>query len=364
MLFISMSADGLHCNTFASIAEFRSHCANVEFQDHGLFSTLDWLALLESKVISTKAVSLICTARTDNVAKSLLPLQISYKRGIFNAQGLRSLSNYYSPLFSECTVEDASGQAALGFICRLLCQARPAWHWLDLEPLSQQGRDVLASSLKQNGFEVFPYFRFGNWYLRLQGRSFADYAKGLPAQLRNTIERKRKRLDKQGSWEIELFKGQEKLQTGIDAYWQVYNTSWKQREPYPEFIDGLIRLAAERNWLRLGVLFLDGQPIAVQLWLVYGGTASIYKLAYDERFKSLSPGSILSEQMFERAIDDDKVEEIDYLVGDEAYKRDWMSARRERWGLIAFNRSTHTGRAMAAIECIKRMFKPALVDSQ
>ncbi len=33
-------------------------------------------------------------------------------------------------------------------------------------------------------------------------------------------------------------------------------------------------------------------------------------------------------------IDTDKVEEIDFLTGNEPYKKDWMSASRKRWGMI------------------------------
>ncbi len=362
-----MPADELHWNSFASIAEFRSHisCSGL-VSDVGsldLFSTLDWFELLEGTVLAAEASSVICAAHSKDALKLLLPLQVGRRQGLLAAQGIRSMSNYYSPLFSAQRVGGTPGQAALNFVCQQLRQSRPAWHWLNLEPLSHEESDGLSVALKRNGFEVFTYFRFGNWYLQLQGRCFADYARDLPAQLRNTIVRKRKRLDKQGRWKIRLFRGQQQLQPGIDAYWQVYNASWKQREPYLEFIDGLIRLAAKRDWLRLGVLYVNDQPIAVQLWLVYRGTASIYKLAYDEHFKALSPGSVLSQFMFEQVIDGDKVKEIDYLVGDETYKRDWMSARRERWGIMAFNRSTLTGRSLAAIERIKRVLKPARSES-
>ena len=42
----------------------------------------------------------------------------------------------------------------------------------------------------------------------------------------------------------------------------------------------------------------------------------------------------------QHVIDTDHVEEVDYLTGDDAYKQDWMSHRRERIGLVAFNPRT------------------------
>jgi CelD/BcsL family acetyltransferase involved in cellulose biosynthesis len=95
--------------------------------------------------------------------------------------------------------------------------------------------------------------------------------------------------------------------------------------------------------LRLGILHLNSVPVAAQLWLTHGGVASIYKLAYDEEASRYSAGTVLTAAMFEQALDRDHVVEIDYLNGDEPYKRDWMSHRRERRGIIAFDLSQWKG---------------------
>jgi hypothetical protein len=47
--------------------------------------------------------------------------------------------------------------------------------------------------------------------------------------------------------------------------------------------------------------------------------------------------------MLEHVLDVDKVREVDYLTGDDAYKANWMSDRRERWGIMAFNPKTIRG---------------------
>lgn len=99
----------------------------------------------------------------------------------------------------------------------------------------------------------------------------------------------------------------------------------------------LINLCATKGWLRLGIAYYKEEPIAAQLWIVNHGRAAIYKLAYDEKFANLSPGTILTAHLMQYVMDKDKVYEIDYLTGDDAYKKDWMSHRRERFGLVAYN---------------------------
>jgi hypothetical protein len=50
----------------------------------------------------------------------------------------------------------------------------------------------------------------------------------------------------------------------------------------------------------------------------------------------------------EHVIDVDRVEQIDFLTGNDAYKREWMSDRRERWRLCCFKEKpeTSTGAAL------------------
>jgi CelD/BcsL family acetyltransferase involved in cellulose biosynthesis len=118
-----------------------------------------------------------------------------------------------------------------------------------------------------------------------------------------------------------------------------------------------VRTAAAQGWLRLGVLALDGQAIAAQLWLVHDGKASIYKLAYVEGFERYSAGSVLTHALMQHVIDVDQVQEVDYLTGDDGYKQDWMSHRRERRGIVAFDLRTLRGLALAARHVVGKWIK-------
>ena len=167
--------------------------------------------------------------------------------------------------------------------------------------------------------------------------------------------RTRQFLDAGG--ELEMVTGGPALESAIADFTSVYQASWKRPEPYVDFIPGLATLAAERGWLRLGIARLDDRAIASQLWLVANTTAYIFKLAYREDAAAHSPGTVLTGFMLETALDSDRVDTIDYLSGDDHYKRDWMTARREYHGIAAYNGRHIAGRGRALLHKLKSTVK-------
>jgi hypothetical protein len=211
---------------------------------------------------------------------------------------------------------------------------------LRLQPLDADSAWLagLQNGLRAAGYWTDRFFCFGNWYQPVPDGGFAAYWQQRPSALRHSVERGRRRLDHAGAWRIDIHTGDAPgLDIALAAYQAVYAQSWKQPEPCPGFMPGLVHTAAREGWLRLGVLWLGEQPLAAQVWLVHGDKANIYKLAYVKGYDRLSPGSILTVALMEHVMDVDGVREVDYLSGDDAYKQDWMAQRRERVGLVAFD---------------------------
>lgn len=321
-----------------------------------VFLTLPWFRHLGATVLEkTSDLRIYGVESDDEHVRPHLALPMccnALAKRVFAPRRLTSAANYYTSLFGPILeAKDSCASDELILLAQAIAAEQPCWDMIDLHPMNPDAA-VFADTLvafRQAGMAAQSYFCFGNWYLQVNGRSYQEYFDALPSRLKNTLERKRKQLANAGRLHIEIFQGDDDLDRAIAAYEKIYTSSWKEPEPYPAFMPGLIRSCAQQGWLRMGVAHVDGQAAAAQVWIVYNGVASIYKLAYDEQFAKLSIGSILTARLMQHAIDVDRVREVDYLTGDEAYKREWMSHRRERRGIVAFNLRSMNG-AFAALK--------------
>jgi CelD/BcsL family acetyltransferase involved in cellulose biosynthesis len=172
---------------------------------------------------------------------------------------------------------------------------------------------------------------------------FETYLSARPSILRNTWKRKRELLKKRGNANFQLLGRADEVEPLIAIYEHVRERSWKSAEPFPDFIPNLMRLAGKLGALRFGALIIDGIPAAAQFWIVWGGKATIYKLVYAREFAAVSPGTVLTMEMVRNVLEEDSPVEINFGRGDDAYKKLWLSARREHWGIEAANPRTLGG---------------------
>lgn len=314
--------------------QFARQCCDPHF-------TAEWFDLLRRTAIPDGAVTMYYPiGRVSHSVASLLPML----RLAHDPHKLKGLSTFYTPLFGPINERSLDPEALEGCFSEIRSESRTAI--INLAPLDPDGLFFSAAllALRRAGWLTDTYFCFGNWYALLEKPDFETYFLSVPSRLRNTVTRARKKLGRESAFSLTIQTERDAdLDKAVSEFVMVYNHSWKRPEPYPNFIPELCKLAAEQGWLRLGILRLNGQSIAAQIWLVCSGTAYIVKLAYHQSYARYSAGSVLTAHMMKHVIDIDKVVKIDYLIGDDEYKRDWTPLRRERYGIIGFNLRTARG---------------------
>lgn len=309
----------------------RGEQAYVEF-------SADWFGLLSDTVFREKSQAVFYVLRRQGRALAVLPIG---KQPGESGVEIGALANYYTTLYSPLLEDDLTPEDLVPLVQALRRDHRaPAYRFWPMDPQSREFR-LLRGALRLAGLRPHEYFAFGNWHLKVDG-DWASYLKNRSGQLRSTIKRMSKRLATENG-HLEIIRDEADAERGIAAYLAVYGASWKVPEPYVDFIPGLIRLCARRGWLRLGLAWIGDKPIAAQLWITNAGRSHIYKVAYDEAFKAIAPGTLVTALLLEDAIDRDQALEVDYLIGDDAYKKTWMSHRRERFGIVAYDPMTPRG---------------------
>lgn len=300
----------------------------------------DWFGLLADTVFREEGQVALYVLRRQGRTLAVLPIAMQPAGA---AREVGALANYYTTLFAPAIAADLTPEDLLPLMVALRRQHRgtPAYRFWPMDPQAREFQ-LLRAALRLAGLRPREYFAFGNWYLPVDG-GWPDYLKNRSGQLRSTIKRMSKRLAAEDRGRLEIIRDEADVERGITAYQAVYGASWKVPEPYVDFVPGLIRLCARRGWLRLGIAWIGEQPIAAQLWIVNAGRAHIYKVAYDEAFKAIAPGTLVTALLLEEAMERDKVAEVDYLIGDDPYKKTWMSHRRERLGLVAYDPATLHG---------------------
>jgi hypothetical protein len=313
---------------------------------HDPFLGPEWFEnLLRTTVAAPRqSVRLYSHGTAGQPAQAVLPMRIS-RRGLPPGHRIEGLSNFYSPVFGPVTDYAAPDleSRVRGLIGRITAEP---WAVIDLHPLEEPLAILISGAFRTAGWLQQRYLSFGNWHLQLDGMGFTEYMASRPARLRNTVLRKSRRFRAAGGT-LEIASAPHELRPLVDDFRRVYGRSWKKPEPFPDFIPGLVESFGARGRIRLGVARLGGSPAAAQIWILANGVAYIYKLAHDETLAGYSPGSVLTASMMEHAIDQDRVGAVDFLMGDEPYKRDWMSHRRERYGLLAFDPRRAAGVASA-----------------
>lgn len=279
-----------------------------------LFDRLDWFRLVQRHTPPPGRL-LVLRAREDE-SRSWLFLCVAGGRA-------EALVNWYSLRFGVVRKGSSLHPPLVQALRELGIGA------IELQPLAPG--DPIAAALRAAGWLVRTAPSTVTWRMKTAGMSFEAYWAARPARLRNTAERKGKAAA------LDIVIHDRFDQAAWSAYEEVYQASWKPSEGSPAFLRALAEMEGSAGTLRLGIARHEDRPVAAQMWLIEDKVATIHKLAYAEDAKALSPGTLLSMAMFRRALDTDQVEAIDFGLGDDAYKADWIGGRTPMERLVAYD---------------------------
>jgi len=297
-----------------------------------------WFHTLAQTTLSSDQKVLIAALRDDaGAVVSAIPLIAN------DTSALRGLTSPYTTLFQPPLgrIEDA-----MTFGRSLARHVRDTLR-LDCLDASDASTSAFIAGLADGGLFLGCYQHFANWFEVIP--DFANYWQARNGGFKNAA-RKSQRFENQGRLRFECYEGDVDWQCAINIYEQVYKKSWKAAEPHAQFIGTLLRSLGPRGLARVGVLAIDGEPAATQVWLVKSSRATIFKVAHDAQFDRYSPGTALTYRILKKLCEEEHVHEVDFGRGDDPYKKQWLSRRRMRQGIVAANPRSLRGMRTALLE--------------
>ena len=176
----------------------------------------------------------------------------------------------------------------------------------------------------------------GSAAVPIQG-TWMEFLEALPGKRRYDLRRARRRAEEAGKLEIRtLFcPPSGDIDRYLDTAFRVEASGWKgrrgssilQNKRLARFFRLYCTVAAVAGHLRLSFLEVDGQAIATQIGVEFGGRYWILKIGYDEKWSKCSPGMQLMMESTRYAFEQG-LEALEFLGSDEEWLRVWPLVHR------------------------------------
>ena len=178
-------------------------------------------------------------------------------------------------------------------------------------------------------------------------------------------KRKRKHFETLGKVDYELITAAEDLPRAYEIFLAIEDSGWKGSDglktslrndiPQKRFYESMIaNTAPELNFCAI-ILRLNQEPVAAKLCTKTGDTLFMLKISYDDRYQEHSPGSLLLLYLLEQFSEDEQVDYISFITGQQWMWR-WSAERQPVFWCQIFN-STAAGLLFAAANHTKALVR-------
>ncbi len=334
-----------------------------------IFNSPAWLLPWWQHLRGDRSVFVLVAHDSTGRARGLLPLCLNRARIGLRLQrrlgflGDETVGSDYLDLIADPTWRPAVTQA----FGEALVRNREAWDLIELRDLdseSETPRRLLAAM--GSGFTGTSLTGLECPCTDLDPtRPFDEFLHR--TRRRDNYLRRRKWLEKQPGFDIEIYRGGAGLERSLDAFFELHALRW-QADGGSAGISGAAVEAFHRSAaaelaaagkLRLFTLRVGEKAVASVYGLVHGATFSYYQSGMDPEWRSRSVGLVLIGETFADALRSG-LTRYDFLRGEETYKADWTNDNRQlmSWRLFPCRgRGARAVRADAGWRAAKRAIK-------
>lgn len=277
---------------------------------------------------------------------------------VSNGQGTIGVAPFYSE-------ETAAGHRVIRFIggtradyCDLLAGGAsetvgaivrglrdyPDWDLLDLGGIPSESSSVAAlkALCEQAGFRVMVHDEFVCPSLVLRGHELAARRILDKASLR----RRQRYFERCGRLDYRDLTAAADIDPYLNQFFEQHTARWRMTNAPSLFNDGANRAFYRElmtrldgtGWLLFTAIEVEDRPIAFHYGFDYNDALLYYKPSFDPALAAHSPGLVLVRHLIGRALQDGR-RELDFTIGDEAFKRRFTNTTRKTVNVQVFRNS-------------------------
>jgi CelD/BcsL family acetyltransferase involved in cellulose biosynthesis len=285
----------------------------------------------------------VFTTSRGGAVTAVLPLQARAGRW-------RSPTNWHTPAFGVVAASTSDAETLAADLA-----AAPV-HEVDLAFLrgDEAWTDVVAAAFASARHRTIRRVQERSPYVDTTG-SWDDYVAARRGKWVRQLQRRAERLAERGEVTVDVADGTTGLDGLLAEGFAVEASGWKgdagtaiATQPATRtFYTEVARWAAERGWLRLTFLRLDGRAIGFLLALDDGRVHYALKTGHDAGYRDVAAGNQLHWHCIRHAFASPAVR-FDFLGRFDTWKTEWTSEAHDMVRLQAFRRSATGTAAWAA----------------
>jgi CelD/BcsL family acetyltransferase involved in cellulose biosynthesis len=302
-----------------------------------LFLTWEWLYTWWKHLADDRRLYIIAV-RSNGKMMAIAPLMLTVPRGVgflappsLEFLGTGGVGSDYLDII----VREGTEPATLDALANCLAQERAVLRLGQCRKRASAA-GTLADVLRSSGWgecrrttDVCPF-------IRLAGHSWESYLASLGSDHRYNFQRRFRNATRTLNVRFEQAGTADACREALARLFTLHEMRWNTRggsdafhtPALRQFHEEFSQVALTRNWLRLFVLWLDGQPAAALYGFRYRHVFSFYQSGLDPRYQKHSAGLVAMGLAIRSAIDEG-AQEYDLLHGREAYKFHWAKDVRE-----------------------------------
>lgn len=219
------------------------------------------------------------------------------------------------------------------------------WDVLELSQVDADSKTLeeLPRLASEDGLRIGRWGPVSSPYLPLLG-TWDSYLKCLSGKHRSNLRNRLKRLNTLGQVELKVVSSGEQLGSDLEEGLQIEAAAWKGkagtailcRPELHRFYAKFAQIAAQRGWLRLQFLTLNGRRIAFHYCLRYKNNHFLLKPGYDPNYAPYSPSNLLCYFVLRDAFENG-LSNYEFLGTTDPWKSEWTGTAKPHLWLFIFS---------------------------